>query len=264
MTPVPLTLPPAGWLLAGLGALLLGVSKTGLGGCGILGVALFAQILPARASTGYVLPLLICADVVAVTAFRRHAVAAHVLRLFPATAAGVVLGALALHSRLLHSDAAVRTLIGAVVTALVVFTYVRRWRQRRAGSQESAPAPGQGAAIWTGLLAGFLTMLANAAGPVMSLYLLAVGLPKMEFIGTGAWFFLALNVFKVPFGAALGLISGPSLAFDLALAPVAVGGALAGRWLVRFLNQALFEELTLAFALVSGLNMLLGPLLAHH
>lgn len=264
MPHAPLALTTEGWLLAALGALLLGVSKTGLSGCGILGVALFAQILPARASTGYVLPLLICADVVAVTAFRRHAVWSHVLRLFPATAAGVLLGALALHTRALHSNETVRELIGAVVTALVLFTYGRRWRQRRAGTDDvGASPPGRLVAVLTGLLAGFLTMLANAAGPVMTLYLLAIGLPKMEFIGTGAWFFLTLNVFKVPFSAALGLITGPSLAFDLALAPIAVGGALGGRWLVSFLNQKVFEELMLAFALVSGLNMLLAPLLGH-
>lgn len=259
-----MSLTGSGWFLAALGALLIGVSKTGLGGCGILAVALFAQILPARASTGYVLPLLICADCVAVTAFRRHAVWSHLWRLFPATAAGVGLGALALRTPFLHSNDAVRVLIGGIVTALVVFTYGRRWRQKRAGVQGAETPPGRLAAVATGLLAGFLTMVANAAGPVMTLYLLAIGLPKMEFIGTGAWFFLILNVFKLPFSAGLGLITGPSLTFDLLLAPVAVAGALGGKWLVSLLNQKLFEELALLFALLSGLNMLLSPLLGAH
>lgn len=252
-----------GWMLAALGALLIGLSKTGLGGCGILAVALFAQVLPARASTGYVLPLLICADFVAVTAFRRHAVWSHMLRLFPSTAVGVGLGALALRTPYLHSNDSVRVLIGGIVTALVLFTYGRRWRQKRAGVETGEAPPSRLAAVITGLLAGFLTMVANAAGPVMALYLLAAGLPKMEFIGTGAWFFLFLNLFKVPFSVGLGLITGPSLAFDLMLAPVAVAGALGGKWLIGFLNQKLFEELTLLFALLSGLNMLLTPLLAH-
>ena len=115
--------------------------------------------------------------------------------------------------------------------------------------------------LLTGLLAGFLTMVANASGPVMTLYLLAIGLPKLEFIGTGAIFFLVLNCFKVPFSASLGLITGPSLLFDATLAPLAVAGALWGKWLVGFLNQKLFENLALLFALLSGLNLLLSPLL---
>ena len=253
-----LTLPE--WLLAALGALLIGLSKTGLGGCGILAIALFAQILPSRASTGYVLLLLICADVVAVTAFRRHAVWAHILRLFPATAAGILLGALALRTPFLHSNSAVKMLIGGIVTVLVLFTYARRARPApaEAGPKER---PGWPVAIATGLLAGFLTMVANASGPLMALYLLAIGLPKLEFIGTGAWFFLILNIFKVPFSASLGLITKSSLIFDLLLAPIAIAGALWGKWLISFLNQKVFEELTLLFALLSGLNMLLSPLL---
>lgn len=267
-TGFPMSLTPLQWALAALGALLMGLSKTGLSGVAILGVALFAQVLPARASTGYVLPLLICADVVAVTAFRRHAVWRHLLGLFPSAAAGVLLGALALRTPYLHQDESVRTLIGGIVTALVVFTYGRRWREkRRAASETISPRIGGMSvlpSLGAGLLAGFLTMVANASGPVMTLYLLAAGLPKMEFIGTGAWFFLVINLFKVPFSAGLGLITAHSLHFDLLLAPLSVTGALGGRWLIRFLNQRVFEELALLFALASGLNLLLSPLWTHH
>lgn len=253
-----MSLSAAQWGLAALGALLVGLSKTGLSGGGILAVALFAQSLPARASTGYVLPLLICADIVAVTAFRRHAVWSHLLRLFPPTAAGVLLGALALRTPFLHSNQSVRILIGGIVTALALFTYGRRPFQHRTGTESGDQPPAWPAAIATGLLAGFLTMVANAAGPLMTLYLLAIGLPKMEFIGTGAWFFLLLNVFKVPFSLGLGLITVPSLLFDLTLAPIAVSGALWGKWLISLFNQKVFEELALLGTLLSGLNMLLS------
>jgi hypothetical protein len=266
---------PGAWAIAIFGALLIGVSKTGLGGCGILAVALFAQILPSRASTGYVLPMLICADIVAVTVFRRHAVWKHVIRMFPPTAAGVILGALALRTPFLHSNTQVKVLIGGIITVLVIFTYVRRYQQKQAETSQvgqpgvSAIASHTGHQSWltvigTGLLAGFLTMVANAAGPVTTLYLLAARLPMMEFIGTGAWLFFLLNTFKVPFSAGLHLITGPSLLLDMELAPFVVAGAFWGKWLVSFLNQRVFEELALLFALLSGINMLFSPILGHH
>jgi len=175
-----------------------------------------------------------------------------------------LLGAAALQTPMLRTNNQVKVLIGAIVTVLVVYTYIRRARQAKLG--EAAPEPKHTwYAIWgTGLLAGFLTMVANAAGPVTTLYLLATQLPKMEFIGTGAWLFFIFNMFKVPFSVALHLITPSSLVMDLELAPAVIIGAFSGKWLVSFVNQKLFEELALFFALLSGLNMLFSPLFGHH
>jgi uncharacterized protein len=107
-----------------------------------------------------------------------------------------------------------------------------------------------------GILGGFTTMVANAAGPIMNLYLLAMRMPKIEFMGTAAWYFLILNSFKVPFSWKLGLINADSIMFDLKLAPFAVAGALIGRVLIRRINQRTFEILALALALVAGLRLL--------
>jgi hypothetical protein len=108
-----------------------------------------------------------------------------------------------------------------------------------------------------GVLAGFTTQVANAAGPIMILYLLAMRLPKMEFLGTGAVFYLCLNLFKVPFMAALGMITPASILANLQLAPAVMAGALAGRWLVDRINQQWFELIALALTLVAGLRLLL-------
>jgi uncharacterized membrane protein YfcA len=269
------------WGLAILGALLIGVSKTGFSGAGILAVAIFAQILAARASTGIVLPLLISADVVAVTAFRRHAVWHHLWRMFPWTAAGIVAGYFAMAH---INDAQVKQLIGWILVVLVGLQFARKLRDvrarpttpaTRAALQEvghsdyssAPPPPASGGEArneqgWVpyvasmGLLAGFTTMTANAAGPIMILYLLAVGLPKMEFVGTGAWFFLIINLFKIPFSYEQGLINGPSLLFDLKIAPVAIAGALWGRVLVKKINQPAFEIMALAFAIIGAIRLL--------
>ena len=98
-------------------------------------------------------------------------------------------------------------------------------------------------------------MLANAAGPVFAVYCLAVSLPKMEFVGTSAWFFLIVNSFKIPFSIALGLIHGSTLLLNLILSPVIVAGLLAGRWLTARIPQRTFDLLLLAFAAIAALRL---------
>lgn len=111
-------------------------------------------------------------------------------------------------------------------------------------------------AALTGFLAGFTTMVANAAGPVMGLYLLAIGLPKLAFIGTGAWFFMLVNALKVPFSARLGLIHGDSLKMDALLLLPMIPGALLGPILLKRINQRAFETMVLALTVLAALRLL--------
>jgi uncharacterized membrane protein YfcA len=238
------------WALGAFGAFLGGLSKTGIPGLGILNVAIFALVFPARESVGLVLVILICGDLVAVTAYRRDASWSHLLRLFPWAAAGVVLGYVALGR---VDDIQMRHLIGVILLCLVVFQYFRSRRAAPAGSDVPPPAPWL--APLAGITAGFTTMVANAAGPVMVLYLLAMRLPKILFIGTAAWYFLSLNLFKVPFSASLGLINVSSLGVSLLLGPFAMLGAFIGRPIAERLNQRLFELIALALTFGAALLM---------
>ena len=104
---------------------------------------------------------------------------------------------------------------------------------------------------------GITTMMANSAGPVMAIYLLAVSLPKLAFVGTAAWFFLIINLIKVPFSAQLGLINGSSLALDFSLVPAVACGIWLGRYLITILPQELFETLTLFFAAAVSIRFIL-------
>jgi len=239
------------WALGALGAFLVGLSKTGIPGLGILNVAIFALVFPARESVGLVLVILICGDLVAVTTYRRDASWPHLLRLFPWAATGVVLGYFALGR---VNDSQMRHLIGIILVGLVVFQYIRS-RRPAAPDGEALPVRPWLAPL-AGVTAGFTTMVANAAGPVMVLYLLAMRLPKILFIGTAAWYFLLLNLFKVPFSASLGLINPSSLGVSLLLGPFAMLGALIGRPIAERLNQRLFELIALGLTFVAALLML--------
>jgi uncharacterized membrane protein YfcA len=113
-----------------------------------------------------------------------------------------------------------------------------------------------GLLVPTGLLTGVTTMLANAAGPVATLYLLACRLPKLEFVGTGAWFFLLINAFKVPFSIQLGLLDARALILTAVATPAIVGGVWFGRWLLNKISQQLFEGLLLFFAAAGALRLI--------
>src|SRR5690606_37833365 len=155
----------------------------------------------------FVLPLLICADAIAVLAYRRHTQWVHLVRLFPWTGLGVLLGWFAL-GRI--NDAQASILVGTIILAMVA---IHVWRRRK--GEVSAEAHGPWYGVFMGVLAGFTTLIANAAGPLMALYLLAMRLPKMEFVGTAAYFFFLLNLFKMPFMINLGLIDARSITGNL-------------------------------------------------
>ena len=238
---------PWQWVLAGVAALVVGISKAGIGGLGMLAVMIFAQIMSAKQATGMVLPLLCFGDVIGASIYRKHAKWPHIWRLFPWTAAGVLIGYVALER---VDERQARLLIGGIVLGLVVLHLVRR---RTAGHEAEH---GAWFAPTIGVLAGFTTLVANAAGPLMVVYMLAMRLPKLDFVGTGAVFFLILNLFKVPFMVHLGLINRESVAINLWLAPVVLAGAWFGRKLVMKIDQRAFENIALALSVAAGLNLL--------
>jgi uncharacterized membrane protein YfcA len=239
------------WTFLALGAFLTGLSKTGLPGLSVLTVAFFAYALSARTSTGALLPLLICADLISLAYFRKHASWPHLWKLFPWVLLGILAGFFAL-GRI--SDGFIQRLMGGILLVMVVLSYWRR-RALSDGLPDALPRSGWVAAL-TGVVAGFTTMVANAAGPVMALYLLAIGLPKLAFIGTGAWFFMLVNTAKVPFSVQLGLITPQSLMWDAVLILPLVPGALLGPVILRHIDQDKFETLVLGLAALASLRLL--------
>lgn len=243
------TLTASQWLLALIASVGVGISKAGFNGFSLLHVLIFAWLFGARGSTGIVLPLLIFADITAVRTFHQHAQWRYIRRMLPPACVGVALGAV-LMSHI--SDAAYKPVIGWIILALATLHVVRSVKPDWFGD-----APHSRVFAWViGLVAGTTTMMANAAGPVFSIYALAVGLPKFELVGTSAWLFFILNVFKVPFSYALGLIQGTTLLLNVALLPAIALGLLVGRWLTQRIPQKLFNDLILGFAALAALRLI--------
>ena len=250
MSNVPFDFHPAVLALMVLGAAIMGFSKTSVGGVGSLTVAIFALGMSAKESTAAVLLLAIVGDVVAVSLMGRHAKWRLLWHLVPSVLPGLALGAWFLAW---VDDVTLRRVIGGL---LVVSLGIQFWMRRRAPSPPSEK-PRWWAAQLAGVSAGFTTMTANAAAPVMALYLLAARVAKSSFIGTNAWFFFAINVTKVPLSASIGLFPERTLWLTAALAPVVLIGTGLGRIFVKRLSQQQFEKVTVSASLVAAVSLLI-------
>lgn len=229
----------------------IGFSKSGFAGVSLLHVLIFAHIFGAKASTGVLLPMLVIGDILAIVFFGKRGEWSHIRKLLPPTMLGVLLGTLFMTWL---EESAFKPLVGCII---LVLCSIQLTRTLRPNAFEKLPHAAWFA--WSlGLLAGITTMIANAAGPIVALYLLAVALPKMELVGTSAWLFLLINVFKLPFSYGIGLIDIQSLMVNLCFSPAIVLGMLGGRWAVTRLPQRLFDSLLLAFTFVAAIRLLVA------
>jgi len=245
----------ADWLLAMVAAVICGVGKSGLAGLGLLNVLIMAHLIPGTASSGVVLPMLIAADVLAVSVFGRHNVDWRAItRLLPAIGLGVVAGWQVLGWLDHRPPRTFGTVIGWLVLAMVALQLARRWTP--AIDRHLPKSRVFGALV--GLLVGLTTMVANAAGPVSTIYFLILGFAKREFIATMAWLFLIVNLIKVPFSAHQGLITVDSLRLNTLFLPGIVAGFFLGRWTVARIPQKPFERLVLGLTVVAAARLVTG------
>ncbi len=238
------------WALLAIGAVVVGVSKTALPGAATLAVAIFAGVLPARHSTATLLVLLIVGDALALLLYRRHADWPTLLKLAPAVLAGLVLGAVFLS---LADDTGVRKTIAIILLVLVGFTL---WLRSRGDASALVGGGGRAVRAGYGTLGGFTTMVANAGGPVMSMYFLAARFEVKAFLGTAAWFFAIVNIAKLPFAIGLGLLTPQSLLIDLVLVPAVLIGAFIGRLIADRIDQLVFERIVFVLTVVAALSLL--------
>ena len=238
------------WVAAGLcSALVVGLSKTGVPGSGILAVPLMAMVFPAKLSVGALLPMLIVADIFAIIYYRRDAQWNRLWGLFPAVAAGIVIGAMTLSK---IDNIQLRSMLGYLVLALLLLEAARK----RIGL-EKVPEQWWFTALM-GILAGFSTIVGNAAGPIMSIYLISKGLPKNEFMGTRAWYFSIVNVCKVPVLGNLDMITAETLRFSLLMIPVISVGAIIGKNLLIKIPEKFFSLMVMILAGISALYLILA------
>jgi len=242
-------LTPAQYAIAVIAALCIGLSKSGFSGISVVSVMLFADLYTEKKSVGLTLPLLIAADLLAYPAFRKHGSWHPVWKLLPPAVVGLLIGWWLLGKM---DNGMVRKTIGGAILLMVLVQGSRRLSPE--AYDRWAHSPGCGTAA--GVLGGLTTMMANAAGPVIQLYLLVRRIPKMELIGTGARFFLLVNLLKVPLNAQLATITRHSLLENAKLLPAVVAGVFGGRYLIPRVPQRAFEWMITGFSVVIGGRLL--------
>ena len=239
------SLPLWGWLVLGLCALLIGFSKTAIGGIALIAVVLTSQVVATKDSTAVVLVMLLIGDLVATWTYRHDVDWRLILRLLPPVLVGIAAGALFLNW---VDGPTLKRTMGVIILVLLVLGLFP--------DKLAAHRPGVG--MGYGGLAGFTTMVANGGGPPMNLYLLALKYDKLRFLGTTAWFFFAVNLIKVPFSIAGGILRPDTALLGAALAPLVLVGTWIGRSTIKRINQATFEKLVTAFVAVAAVYLLLG------
>lgn len=236
------------WVILIMAALFTGMAKTGIYGLGILVAPLLAVFFGGKVSSGLLLPMLSMADILAVIYYNRHASWPHLWRLFPFAALGVII---AMWVGEIINDSTFKIIMGTFILGGLP---VMIWRERMTNV---TPLSGNWwSGSFFGITGGFSTMIGNAAGPVMSLYLLAMQLPKNVLIGTGAWFFLIINLFKIPFHVFVWKTITPhSVSLNIVLWPVILLGGFIGIKLVRIIPEKPFRWLVIIMTALASIRL---------
>ncbi|MFT3741061.1 MAG: sulfite exporter TauE/SafE family protein [Breznakibacter sp.] len=229
-------------------AFFAGVSKSGLKGLIMIGIPILAGLYGAKQSTGILLPFLIFGDILAIRLYFKHANYRHMVKMLPYAVVGILL---AVYTGKYINDKQFTHVMATVVLvglALIVVNDLSKSNESILKHKAISPIFGMGG--------GFATMIGNMAGPIFSLYLLTLRLPKKEFIGTGAMFYLTLNLFKLPFHfVSWGTMTWQSLWMNVVMLPVLLLGFVAGSRIVRYIPEKLYRHLILLVTSISAIML---------
>lgn len=236
------------WLLAIGAGLIVGLSKSGIKGIAMMAVALLALAFGARSSTGIMLPLLIGVDILAVWYYHRHAQWKYLKQLLPWMAVGVGLGVY------LGNDIP-EVLFKQGMAAIILMSVVVMFLWDR--SAKKVPES-KGFGIVMGLCAGFTTMVGNLAGAFTNIYFLAMRLPKDQFIGTSAWLFFLINIFKLPFHIWVWeTVNAESFFLSLRIYPAVLVGFFMGVRLVKLIKEKNYRQMILILTAIGAVVIFL-------
>ncbi|WP_081956191.1 sulfite exporter TauE/SafE family protein [Jejuia pallidilutea] len=237
------------WVAVFLAAFILGFSKSGIKGIGIIIILILAFVFGEKASTGILLPMLISADIIAVSYYNRHTQWRFIKKLMPSMVIGVLVGVWV-------GDAISELLFKRIMAIIIIGSVGIMWffEKRKTNAIPQNKVFSNSA----GFLAGFSTMIGNLAGPISNIYFLAMRLPKNEFIGTAAWLFFIINVFKLPFHFFVWkTVTKESLALNLILVPAVVIGFFLGARLVKLISNVNYRRFIIIVTALGGIIMLL-------
>jgi uncharacterized membrane protein YfcA len=233
------------WVLILLGAFIIGLSKAGLKGIDMMNVTLMAIVFGGKASTGYVLLLLCTADILAVSYYNRHAQWRHFWKLIPWMIIGILIGVFTGKDL---NEALFRKIMALIIVLTIIIMIILELKKNISIPNNKFFVAG------TGLVSGFATMMGNLAGAFSNIYFLAMRMPKNNFIGTAAWVFLVINLFKLPFQVFYWKnIDLAVLKTDLVSLPVLIVGFWTGVYVVAKIRDDSYRKIVIALTFAGAL-----------
>jgi uncharacterized membrane protein YfcA len=229
--------------------ILVGLSKGGFRGLGLLSLPLMALVISPVRAAAIMLPILIVQDTVAVWAYRSQWDGRNLIILLPSAGVGVILGYLLAEY---VSDAGVALAVGLLS---VGFAMRQLFFGGNAPIAAKERAAGVAAGWFWGILTGFTSMIGNAGGPTFQVYVMPQRLPRDIFVGTGCIFFAVLNWIKVPPFIALGQFTSENLMTAFVLFPLAIVATWAGVLLGRLVSGERFYTISYALLIPVGLKL---------
>ena len=236
------------WISVFFAVFLLGMAKSGIKGIGVIIVVIMALIFGEKSSTGILITLLVSADILAVIYYNRHTQWGFIKKLLPWMIVGVLVGVWIGND--VSADLFKKIMAVIIIGSVLIMFYFE--------NKKTTTIPNN---MWfsssTGFLAGFTTMLGNLAGPISNIYFLAMRLPKNEFIGTAAWLFFIINVFKLPFHFFIWkTITKETLVLNSVLIPVLLIGFYIGIHIVKLISNINYRRFILFVTALGGFILL--------
>lgn len=236
------------WISICFAVFLLGLAKSGIKGIGIIIVVILAFVFGEKTSTGILLPMLIVADILAVIYYNRHTQWRFIAKLMPLMIVGVLVGVWVGHD---ISEVIFKRMMAIIIIVSVLIMF---YTENRKSATVPTSRLFSGS---TGFMAGFTTMIGNLAGPISNIYFLAMRLPKNEFIGTAAWLFFIINVFKLPFHFFVWkTVTKETLVLNIVLIPAVIVGFFIGVAIVKLISNVNYRRFILIVTALGGIIML--------
>lgn len=270
---------PITYVAIAVAAILFGIDKSLASGAGLLSIATLTAVMPAHQASGLTLLMAICADWSAIWVYRGNVSVKSLVRLIPFVLVGICGGVWFLY---VADNTAMRRTIGVILAVFVGMYFIslarKRLAARHAEAEGAVPAQDSSASedggvsdaeaggaaqlfswlkrIACGLLAGFTTMVANAAGPVTAIFFLSERLPVVRFLGTTAWFYLIVNLIKLPISIHLGMITWEGFLSMAWTIPLIIVTVMIGRAIAHRVSQETFTKLIYALSVIAVIRLL--------
>ncbi len=252
------------WLFVSLGIIVQGIGKSGFaGGVGILTIPLMMLVMPVDKVVATLLPLLILLDFNAIYHHRHNKVWRHVFAIYLPSLIGILAGAAVWwwigKEGVGEYSVAIKRFVGVIAVFFAIYILAKDRAMRWVEHFDFGPR----SALGFGSLAGLTSTIAHAAGPIVSLYMFSQGMGKSLFVGTTAWTFTLINLTKLPFYVAVGLVRRDVLVFDAVLIGLIPLGSFLGKWMHDRIPEQVFNRLIMVFVLLAGVQLISNVNLVH-